>query len=288
MEDLLKHAFETSIVGLFAVVCYGLAVLACVPAARAFLRRLDPEKAFARIGFVLLPVAYIVGSISFSVGDQLFDDPDRYVHGPAAWARTLVETRLVEDGIGADDSLLVRTYRSQHDAVCAAGLPAGSEVERTRATACAAGPPLSFAAAKAIYTYQKFWLLSDEARSAEVRSVREHLRVLRGAGLTGLVVGYGTLLAALFATLAAAVLWVTGRPPLVVRSADATVATGALASPFRAPAAPGAAPSADAAAPPRAEAPPVPAPAPGLPGMPTVAPPPVVPSAATSSSGIVP
>lgn len=182
MEDLLKHAFDTTLVGLFALLCYGGAALVCAPRLRERLRTLDPDKMLARIGVVVLPVAYVVGSISFALGDDLFNKPPLLVATVATIARPF-GLRIEADGAIRDSA-----YDTLRGVACGTPVPgaAGDGVWQAQDWVCSPGlDPDS--AIKPLYAFSKYSLQLNEPAAAELRDTHEHLVILRGTAYHGTV-----------------------------------------------------------------------------------------------------
>jgi hypothetical protein len=249
MEDLLKHAFDTTLVGLFAILCYGGAVLACVPPAWHAVKDLGSDKLFARAGLVLLPVAYVVGSISFAMGDGLFNAPPR-------WAVAVTAPVTARFGLRIESDQVTRAavYTDQARAVCHSHIPDGSPaLAAAHAELCVRGRgdpfapslaprlPVADTRIKPLYTYQKYRLLSDTEAGPELRTLREHLVILRGAATHGYALAWlsvrGAIVAAVLALaglMRAAVFAIPTWAPVAQRLsaavANAQRATGRLRS----------------------------------------------------------
>jgi hypothetical protein len=200
MEDLLKHAFDTTLVGLFAVLCYVGLLLACLPRAYTAIGQIDSDKRFARAGLVLLPLAYMVGSVSFALGDKLFNEPPYREVWAAEWLTRPFGLTIQEDRL-----IRYEVYRESQDAACRVVVPASSSAMRARDELCThkwIEEPQANASRdeqarldslrgeasdrlKPLYTYQKYRLLGDTQAAAELHDIREHLVILRGAAAHG-------------------------------------------------------------------------------------------------------
>jgi hypothetical protein len=206
MDDA-KLALETLVVGLFGLVWILVFMDLLWPSAKMFTRFL---RLFSRgggasplVGLLVLPVAYVIGSVEFPLADRLFNSDHRLG----------IDLPVIE----SDDDIKAETY-----------LRKGEWVSRSRLHPCLLAPREFMAstaerlravpedersgreeqlkdrkeiveAVRTLYDYQKFVVLHDESGYRLLKPLYDQVVILRGtafnAAMLSLVCVLGVLLA---------------------------------------------------------------------------------------------
>jgi hypothetical protein len=195
MQDLLKHAFDNVLVGLFALTW--LVLLLDFFRSRHIIARtrklgeIIPSET-SKFWLLLLPFAYLLGATSFFVADAMFNYPAppilKFFLEPVPWSG------LEKWNEGTDQLIRESVYRDleRQRIICESVLPTHLHTLRDRACAGA----LVQSDTKALYDYQKLVLQSTAHGAGLLHEMKEAIVILRGAALHGLILFFIALLGA--------------------------------------------------------------------------------------------
>lgn len=187
--DGAKLALETLVVGLFGLVWILVLVDMLRPEERLFSSILERFRessgATSLIGLLVLPVAYIIGSVEFPLADRLFNQDNRFG----------VDLPLIE----SDDDIKVETYLRKDGWVSLSRvhpcLQRDVDVLATNAARFRGGTTEQtlkdsrevVRAVRALYDYQKFAVLQDESGYRLLKPLYDQVVILRGTAFNAIL-----------------------------------------------------------------------------------------------------